>query len=150
MKRYRIYKLEDLFPVILEVHGFTKEQLEGKLRTRELVRCRQIMMYIEYIYLKQLSLKAIGSRFGGRDHSTVIHSRTIIQNALTNPRADSATYEMFKAVFDKCWMMPKTKEVRRVELSIFGISSIIRKYNTLEGSHVERLRVLNDCYLESI
>jgi hypothetical protein len=150
MQKHRIYKIEDLFAVVLEVHGFTKQELESPLRKRELVRCRQVMMYIECTYLKRLSLKAIGSIFGGRDHSTVIHARDTIHNAITNPRMDSGTYAIFKSIFDKCWMLPPTKEVKRVELSIFGISSIIRKFNALEGSHIERLRVISNTYLESL
>lgn len=49
------------------------EKLQTKNRKRERVYVRQLIMYV----LKnrtELSLKAIGKLFGGRDHTTVLHS----------------------------------------------------------------------------
>ncbi len=49
------------------------EAMKGKTRKRDIVQARQIAMY----FAKQMtrnSLKAIGTHFGGRDHSTVIHA----------------------------------------------------------------------------
>jgi chromosomal replication initiator protein len=46
-------------------------------RAREVARPRQIAMYLAK-QLTQRSLPEIGRRFGGRDHTTVIHAvRTI-------------------------------------------------------------------------
>jgi chromosomal replication initiator protein len=42
---------------------------------------RQAAMYLARV-LTNLSLKAIGAEFGGRDHSTVIHSVAMTRKAL--------------------------------------------------------------------
>lgn len=55
-------------------------------RKRERVYARQICMY----YLKKysgLSLKIIGEMFGGRDHTTVIHSIETIENLIFSSAA---------------------------------------------------------------
>jgi chromosomal replication initiator protein len=57
------------------------EQLKSKRKTAELVRARQIAMYLCREYTSN-SLKSIGEEFGGRDHSTVIHAITTIENNL--------------------------------------------------------------------
>ena len=50
-----------------------KEQIESNTRKRELVQCRQWIMWAIREF-DQISLKQIGMLFGGRDHSTVIHA----------------------------------------------------------------------------
>jgi chromosomal replication initiator protein len=49
------------------------QDLKSKRRTRELTVPRHVAMYLVHDLLN-LSLVAIGSHFGGRDHSTVIHA----------------------------------------------------------------------------
>jgi chromosomal replication initiator protein len=49
------------------------EQMKGKSRKREFVVARQVAMYFAKEFTTH-SLKGIGSHFGGRDHSTVIHA----------------------------------------------------------------------------
>jgi len=55
------------------------EQLKSKRKTAELARARQVAMYICRKRTGS-SLKTIGEEFGGRDHSTVIHSIGVIEN----------------------------------------------------------------------
>lgn len=57
------------------------EQLAGKSRKAEIVLPRQIAMYLCKEYT-ELSLKSIGQHFGNRDHSTVLHSCTVIEDAV--------------------------------------------------------------------
>jgi chromosomal replication initiator protein len=53
--------------------------LTGKSRQREYVLLRQLLM--DYFYNKfPVSLRVIGLQFGGRDHSTVLHSRGQVEN----------------------------------------------------------------------
>ncbi|RPH96211.1 chromosomal replication initiator protein DnaA [candidate division KSB1 bacterium] len=54
------------------------ESLRGKSRKKEIVFVRMIAMTLMTEWTN-LSLKAIGNMFGGRDHTTVIHSRDTIQ-----------------------------------------------------------------------
>ncbi len=51
----------------------TPEELVGPSRKQPLARSRQIAMYLCREYT-DLSLPKIGKRFGGRDHTTVIHA----------------------------------------------------------------------------
>ncbi len=53
--------------------NITIEQLTGANRSRNLVKARQISMYL-CRELTDNSLPAIGNAYGGRDHSTVIHA----------------------------------------------------------------------------
>jgi len=63
--------------------------LVSKRRTQEVVVGRQVAMYLART-LTNLSLKAIGAEFGGRDHSTVIHGVSMIRDALRkNPELRS-------------------------------------------------------------
>jgi chromosomal replication initiator protein len=53
--------------------GVTVEGLRSKTRTKNLTVPRQVAMYLAREVLG-LQLVEIGQAFGGRDHSTVIHS----------------------------------------------------------------------------
>lgn len=57
------------------------DKLKEKTRKRAIVQARQLSMYLAKMYTKN-SLKVIGKQFGGRDHSTVIHSCQAIQDLL--------------------------------------------------------------------
>jgi chromosomal replication initiator protein len=53
--------------------GVTAEGLKSKTRTKTLTTPRQVAMYL-CRELLAVQLVEIGNAFGGRDHSTVIHS----------------------------------------------------------------------------
>lgn len=57
------------------------EKLKEKTRKRAIVQARQLSMYLAKSLTKN-SLKVIGKHFGGRDHSTVIHSCQAVQNLI--------------------------------------------------------------------
>lgn len=57
------------------------DKLKEKTRKRQVVQARQLSMFLSKNFTKH-SLKAIGKHFGGRDHSTVIHSCQAIQNLM--------------------------------------------------------------------
>lgn len=57
------------------------EKLLQKTRKREIVQARQITMYLAKTYTKN-SLKTIGEHFGGRDHTTVIHSCKTVKDLM--------------------------------------------------------------------
>jgi chromosomal replication initiator protein len=59
--------------VVARRWGVTPEGLRSKARTKTLTVPRQVAMYISRNMLG-LQLVEIGQAFGGRDHSTVIHS----------------------------------------------------------------------------
>jgi chromosomal replication initiator protein len=58
---------------VAEFYGIDEESIYEKTRRREVVRPRQVIMYI----LREdfsVSYPTIGAKLGGRDHTTVIHS----------------------------------------------------------------------------
>jgi ATPase involved in DNA replication initiation len=58
---------------VAEFYGIDEESIYEKTRRREVVRPRQVIMYI----LREdfsISYPTIGVKLGGRDHTTVIHS----------------------------------------------------------------------------
>ncbi len=61
--------------------GTTPEGLKSKTRTKNLTLPRQIAMFLTRELL-QTQLMEIGAAFGGRDHSTVIHSIDKINQAI--------------------------------------------------------------------
>ena len=62
------------------------EDFSAKKRTRAIAFPRQIAMYLSR-ELTDFSLPKIGSEFGGRDHSTVIHAHEKISTMLKDDQA---------------------------------------------------------------
>lgn len=78
--------------------GVTPEGLRSKARIKSLTVPRQIAMYLAREVLN-MQLVEIGQAFGGRDHSTVIHSVDKVQRQLAKDRGfrervDSAKTEL--------------------------------------------------------
>jgi chromosomal replication initiator protein len=71
---------------VCEFFDIPEDLLRAKTRKQEVVSARQVAMYLSKELTKS-SLKTIGLHFGGRDHSTVIHSCQAVQERL---RSDSA------------------------------------------------------------
>jgi chromosomal replication initiator protein len=66
------------------------DKLQGKSRKRAIVVARQLCMYMSKSMTNK-SLKAIGAAFGGRDHSTVIHSCKAVQDQIETDEAFKET-----------------------------------------------------------
>jgi len=69
--------------VVASHFGVTPADLAGRKRTQGIVMPRQIAMYLSRKLL-DVSLPDVGKFFGGRDHSTVIHSCEKIANEIEN------------------------------------------------------------------
>jgi chromosomal replication initiator protein len=67
--------------VVARRWGVTPEGLRSKARTKTLTIPRQVAMYLARELLG-MQLVEIGQAFGGRDHSTVIHSLTKVQRSM--------------------------------------------------------------------
>ena len=65
---------DKIINVVCNYYNIKKEDLVGKKKNKEIVEPRQICMYLISEIL-ELPLASIGSLFGGRDHTTVIHAR---------------------------------------------------------------------------
>ena len=72
-------KVRQIKTYISETHKIEISVMESKWRKREAVFARQLAMVLIDGYTR-LSLKQIGREFGGRDHSTVIHSKQTIRD----------------------------------------------------------------------
>ncbi len=69
----RRIKIDDILRVVGQHYNVAKSDLLSPRRARSIVRPRQIGMYLAKT-LTTRSLPEIGRRFGGRDHSTVLHA----------------------------------------------------------------------------
>ena len=71
--------------VVADFYEIEERELLRHSRKRDVVRPRQIAMYLMREELKH-SFPSIGEKFGGRDHSTAIHScEKVAKDLLTNP-----------------------------------------------------------------
>ncbi len=67
--------------MVCEYYGVSYDKLLHKTRKREIVQARQITMFLAKSFTKN-SLKTIGEHFGGRDHTTVIHSCQTVKDLM--------------------------------------------------------------------
>ena len=76
-----VITMESITNAVCDYYRLLPEQLKSKRKTAEIVRARQAAMYLCRKHTSG-SLKAIGEYYGGRDHSTVIHALTTMENGL--------------------------------------------------------------------
>lgn len=67
--------------MVCEYYNVPYDKLLQKTRKREIVQARQITMFLAKAFTKN-SLKTIGEHFGGRDHTTVIHSCQTVKDLM--------------------------------------------------------------------
>ena len=72
--------IESITKTVCDRLNITENKIRDKTRKKEIVQARQLAMYLSK-ELTNASLKTIGLHFGGRDHSTVVHACTSIENA---------------------------------------------------------------------
>ena len=78
---------KDILNTVSNYYGVSIEDIKGKCRKRKIVKPRQIIMFLLRTKARMV-LSDIGDVLN-RDHTTVIHSITCIQNELTHPYDDS-------------------------------------------------------------
>lgn len=69
----RRVKIEDVQRVVARQYNVSRSDILSSRRTANVVRPRQVAMYLSKV-LTLRSLPEIGRRFGGRDHTTVLHA----------------------------------------------------------------------------
>lgn len=67
--------------LVSNYYNIPRADLIGKSRSRSLVHCRQVAMYLCREHTTE-TLISIGSKFGNRDHSTVLHSYRKVETML--------------------------------------------------------------------
>jgi chromosomal replication initiator protein len=85
--------MSDIKAVVAEYYNLPIDLIESQLRKHEVTLARQMCMYIAK-QMTQLSLKSIGGNFGGRDHSTVLHSCQAIENYFVTDKQVKHAYEL--------------------------------------------------------
>ena len=65
-------------------YNITIDDINGRKRTKNIVFPRQIAMYLCRKLIEGVSLPQVGAAFGGRDHTTVMHSCDKIANDMEN------------------------------------------------------------------
>lgn len=81
--------------VVCEYYKVDDNKVRDKTRKQEVVFARQLSMFLSK-ELTNSSLKTIGLHFGGRDHSTVIHSCSNIEAALLLDKSLKEAVEIIK------------------------------------------------------
>jgi chromosomal replication initiator protein len=71
----------DIQAAVAKYYRVPRRSMVSARRDREITRPRQIAMYLARELTPQ-SLPAIGSRFGGRDHTTVMHAIRAVQHLI--------------------------------------------------------------------
>jgi chromosomal replication initiator protein len=79
----RKVKIEEIQRIVARRYNVSRGDLLSSRRTANVVRPRQIAMYLAKT-LTLRSLPEIGRRFGGRDHTTVLHAVRKIENLVGN------------------------------------------------------------------
>ena len=73
--------IDTIQKMVCDFFNVPYDKLLEKTRKREVVQARQITMYLAKMFTKN-SLKTIGEHFGGRDHTTVIHSFQTVKDLM--------------------------------------------------------------------
>jgi chromosomal replication initiator protein len=88
-------KIEDIQRIVARQYNVSRADLLSSRRTANVVRPRQVAMYLAKT-LTLRSLPEIGRRFGGRDHTTVLHAVRKIENLVGNDTALAEEIEVLK------------------------------------------------------
>jgi chromosomal replication initiator protein len=88
-------KIEEIQRIVARQYNVSRADLLSSRRTANVVRPRQVAMYLAKT-LTLRSLPEIGRRFGGRDHTTVLHAVRKIENLVGNDTALAEEIEILK------------------------------------------------------
>ncbi|ACA14589.1 chromosomal replication initiator protein DnaA [Methylobacterium sp. 4-46] len=88
-------KIEDIQKLVASRYNVSRSDILSERRTAAVVKPRQIAMYLSKV-LTLRSLPEIGRRFGGRDHTTVLHAVRKIEKAIGEDSALSDEVELLK------------------------------------------------------
>lgn len=88
-------KIEDIQKLVASHFNVSRADILSSRRTATVVRPRQIAMYLSKL-LTPRSLPEIGRRFGGRDHTTVLHAVRKIQGLVSADGTLSEEIELLK------------------------------------------------------
>lgn len=88
-------KIEEIQKLVASRYNVSRSDILSERRTAAVVRPRQIAMYLSKV-LTLRSLPEIGRRFGGRDHTTVLHAVRKIEKAIGDDTSLCDEVELLK------------------------------------------------------
>jgi chromosomal replication initiator protein len=91
--------IESIQKAICEFFHLRPADLRSKKRTRTVAVPRQVAMYLCRRYT-EASFPVIGDRFGGRDHSTVIHATHVVDQRIKQDPTFRATVERLERMLE--------------------------------------------------
>jgi len=109
-----ILSVQSIQQAVAKEWGVTVEGLRSKTRTKTLTTPRQIAMYLTRELLAT-QLVEIGNAFGGRDHSTVIHSIEKVQESISKDTQLKVRINRLRGMLES--LSPRS--IARVETSSF-------------------------------
>lgn len=89
--------VKEIVRIIADFYNIDESSIYEKTRRKEIVRSRQVAMYIlreDY----SISYPLIGKEMGGRDHTTVIHSHMKVKRELDNDSGLAQDIEQLRAM----------------------------------------------------
>ncbi len=96
----RRVKIEDIQKLVATRYNVSRADILSERRTAAVVKPRQIAMYLSKA-LTPRSLPEIGRRFGGRDHTTVLHAVRKIEKAITEDRSLHDEVDLLKRMLQE-------------------------------------------------
>ena len=82
--------------VVCDYFNITRDDLLSKTRKRQIVQARQIAMYMSRSLIN-CSLSTIGAEIGGKDHATVLHACSTVNDLMTTDK----TFRQYVADIEK-------------------------------------------------
>ena len=96
----RRVKIDDIQKLVASHFNVSRAEILSARRTANVVRPRQIAMYLAKT-LTLRSLPEIGRRFGGRDHTTVLHAVRKIEELVSKDRNLAEVIELLKRILSE-------------------------------------------------
>ncbi|MCK1541422.1 hypothetical protein IVB12_05375 [Bradyrhizobium sp. 179] len=95
----RFARIEMIQRVLVKYYGITLAELLSHRRTQNIVRPRQKGFFLAKV-LSNKSLPEIGRRFGGRDHTTVLHGIRQVEAKMASDPAFAAEVAELRALIE--------------------------------------------------
>ncbi|WMT92420.1 chromosomal replication initiator protein DnaA [Pelagibacterium sp. H642] len=93
-------RIEDILKIVARHYKVPRNELLSSRRSRDVVRPRQIAMYLAKA-LTSRSLPEIGRRFGGRDHTTVLHSVRKVEQLMSQDGELTQEIELLRRMLEE-------------------------------------------------
>ncbi len=93
-------RIEDIQRIVAQHYNVPRTELLSSRRTRTIVRPRQIAMYLSKTMTPR-SLPEIGRRFGGKDHTTVLHAVRKVESLMAEDSKLSKELELLRRLIEE-------------------------------------------------